>query len=324
MNPEFDISIVISSYNRDDKVLQTIERLFESDLNDFNKMELIVIDDGSPNPVKEILPKLKDIPGKIDLKLITQENSGIGATRNRGFREANSEIIVFLDDDILLKKNTLKDIFEAQQEHEGAIIFGTYPFISHSSESLYRFASSFFGYDMITTEKKIEKTNGITSGLLSVNRTKLNGLENFYKDDLTIPAAEEHEIMFRFHKLGIPVFYARHIAAIHNHHLQLGWLARQQYKYGLATAEAFIKNPEILELEKFAEWKKSFTSSGRKRPKGFFNFLLTSWVGRRSLFFSSRILEKLFPRADHNFIFGLLVSAYFQAGYRDGLRRFSR
>ena len=90
MDPVFDISIIISSFNRENKVLQTIQRLFESDFSDFNKIELIVIDDGSPSPVDKLLPQLKTIPGKIDLRLIIQGNAGIGATRNRGFREAKA------------------------------------------------------------------------------------------------------------------------------------------------------------------------------------------------------------------------------------------
>ncbi len=57
MNKDFDISIVISSYNRDDKVLQTVQRLFESDLSEFNKVEVIVVDDGSPSPVDKLLHK---------------------------------------------------------------------------------------------------------------------------------------------------------------------------------------------------------------------------------------------------------------------------
>ena len=74
MSQAFDISIVISSYNRDDKILQTVNRLFESDFSEFTKIELIIIDDGSPVPVAKLLEPLKNIPAKIELKLITQKN----------------------------------------------------------------------------------------------------------------------------------------------------------------------------------------------------------------------------------------------------------
>ena len=68
----FDISIVISSYNRDNKVLQTIEQLFKSDFSDFTKIELIIIDDGSPSPIDKLLPQPWTISEKIEWRLITQ------------------------------------------------------------------------------------------------------------------------------------------------------------------------------------------------------------------------------------------------------------
>ena len=323
MEPVFDISIIISSFNRENKVLQTIERLFESDFSDFIKIELIVIDDGSPSPIADLLPQLKNIPSKVDLRLVTQKNAGIGATRNRGFREAKAGIVIFLDDDILVHADTIKKIYRAQLEGPGPVIFGSYPFISHSSESLHQFARHLFGYDEISTEEKFEKVDGITSGLLSVNKSKLNDKDNFYKDDLSIPAAEEHEIISRFHQQGIPIYHAKHITAIHNHHLELKWLVQQQYKYGQGTAEAFIKNPEIAAMPRYAALQKNLDARSLSGTKSFLKSALASATGRGLLFSWARILEKLFPSTKHNYTFGLLTSAYFWAGYRDGLKRFS-
>jgi glycosyltransferase involved in cell wall biosynthesis len=321
MKQDFALSIIISSFNRDDKVLETVEHLFASDFGGFKNIELIIIDDGSPRPVEDALARLKEIPSVISLRLVKQKNSGIGATRNRGFREAQSDILLFLDDDILVKKETLKEIVKAHQDKPGSVFFGSYPFISHESESLKRFAGKLFGYSEITEEKKYEKVDAITSGLLSVNKAQLNGTESFYRDDMTIPAAEEYEIISRFHQLGIPIVHARHISAIHNHHLKLEWLVEQQYKYGLATAEAFLKKPEITEMPKFARLKQSLQANGLK---GFLKSLLTTGASRKFLLRSAHTLENLFSKSSHDFIFGLLTSSYYWAGYREGLKRFSK
>ena len=324
MDPVFDISIVISSYNRENKVLQTIERLFESDFSGFNKIELIVIDDGSPSPVAKLLPQLKTIPGKIDLRLIIQENAGIGATRNRGFREAKANIVIFLDDDILVHRDTIKKIYKAQLDGPGPVIFGSYPFISHASASLQQFARQLFGYDEVATKEQFEKVDAITSGLLSVNKMKLKDKENFYKNDLSIPAAEEHEIISRFHQQGIPIYHAKHIAAIHNHHLELNWLVQQQYKYGLATAEAFIKNPEIADMPGYAALRKNMNAGTFSSIKNFMKSALASGTGKGLLLSWCRTIERLFPAKKHNTVFGLLTSSYFRAGYSDGLKRFGK
>lgn len=324
MNEDFDLSIVISSYNREDKVVKTVKSIFESDLSSFRHIDLMIVDDGSPRPVEPVLQNIGATPSNITLRVMRQTNAGIGATRNRGFREALAGQIIFLDDDIILEKKNLREMVEGQKEISGSIIFGTYPFITYSSPSLEKFANHFFGYDQVTREKNFEKTEAITSGLLFVNKTKLNGFHEFYKDDLSIPAAEEHEIMFRFFRSGIPVFNARHIAAIHNHHLELSWLAQQQYKYGLATAEAFVKYPGILEMKKFREWKKSFTTEGKSLFRKILKRSFDSSIGRKTWLVLARFMEKMAPRKDHDFIFGMLVSVYFRAGYRVGLNRFSK
>jgi glycosyltransferase involved in cell wall biosynthesis len=322
MNSGFDLSITISSYNRDDKVLQTVRRLFESDFTGFQKIELIVVDDGSPRLVEDALAQLTEIPSVIDLRIIRQENAGIGATRNRGFREAQADLVLFLDDDILLKPTTLKEIFEAARSGPGAVVFGNYPFITHETESLHKFARHLYGYDAITDEPSYEKVDAITSGLLWVDKSKFRETKDFYRDDLSIPAAEEYEIIVRFRKMGIPIFRAAHICAIHNHHLELKWLVEQQYKYGMGTAEAFAKYSDITDLETFAELKKKMDGLRQPGAKNLAKLALSSRAGRKLLLFYAQKTERLFQNRNRNFLFGMLASAYYWAGYREGLKRF--
>ena len=322
----FDISIVISSYNnRGNKIIQTFEHLCKSDLSDFTKIELIIIDDGSPTPVSAVLPKENNIPAKIEWRLITQPNSGIGATRNRGYREAQAGIVIFFDDDIIVEKDTLSKLFRAQKEGPGPVQFGNYPFISHSSESLHQFARQLYGYDTMTQATNFQQVNAISSGVLSVNKDQLKGITHFYKDDLTIPAAEEYELIARFHKMGIPIFRANHICTLHNHHLELKWLVQQQYKYGQGTAESFIKYPEIRMLEEFAGLKSNM--DGVMKKKGFKSILKTiaaSSPGRKFLLFYARLTEKMFPGRNHNNLFGITATAFFLAGYIYGWKKFGK
>lgn len=324
MNRGYDLTITISSYNRDDKVLETLRRLFAADFGEFSRLEVIVVDDGSPRPVENLLPALGPVPEKIDFRLIRQENSGIGATRNRGFRAAQSRIVLFLDDDILLAPDTIGKIYRAQREHGGAVVFGSYPFVSHESRSLEKFARRLFGYDEITADARFEQVNAITSGLLCVDKSKLDDPDKFYRDDLTVPAAEEYEIVFRFHRLGLPIVHARHIHAVHNHHLELEWLVGQQFKYGLGTAEAFAKYPEIVALENFDELKRKLDALGKGSLRNASKAALATEAGRRGLLHLARALQRAFPSRDHDFVYGLLTSAYYWAGYKSGVVKFSR
>jgi glycosyltransferase involved in cell wall biosynthesis len=318
----YDLSIAISSYNRDDKVAQTLRTLFESELLDVKGIEVIIIDDGSPKPVEAAIKSVKPVPEKFHVRVMRQENSGIGATRNRGYQEAQSDRILLLDDDIVLPHDTIEKLLAAQKKTGAAVIFGHYPFITHSSGAVKKFAAELYGYDHIVKEEEFEKLDALTSGLLLLDRSQLPDREKFYRDDMTIPAAEEHEVIARFHKTGIPIYAANHISAIHNHHLELKWLVTQQYKYGLATAEAFVKVPAILEMEKFAEIRRSLDFTSNSRGTNLVKRLCASRVGRWLLLMAGRGLEKASPRGNHNKLYGIVAAAHFWGGYHDGLKRF--
>lgn len=320
MNSKFDLTIAVSSYNRDDNIEHTLRRLFESDLDGLSRIELIVIDDGSPKPVGSVIARLGTIPDKFELRLIEQDNSGIGATRNRGYREAKSDLVLFMDDDILVRKDTIKAVFQASSKYPGGVIFGSYPFVTHETKSLEKFAHDLYGYCEIP--EAFEKVESITSGLLVVDKSRLCNLKDLYRNDLTIPAAEEFEIVARFHELGIPIFRTRCFSAIHNHDLKLKWLAEQQYKYGLGTAEAFAKYPEIVKLEKFAILKSKLEPKNGRNIRACLKRILASGAGRAGLMNAAGVIQFVFPSGNHNFVFGLLASAYFWAGYRDGIARF--
>jgi hypothetical protein len=215
-------------------------------------------------------------------------------------------------------------LLSAQEKTGAAVIFGHYPFVSHASETVRKFAAQLYGYDRLSGTEDIERVDALTSGLLLLDRSKLPDKERFYRDDMTIPAAEEHEVISRFHRLGIPIYAANHIWATHNHHLELNWLAMQQYKYGLATAEAFIKVPEILEMTRFAEMKSSLESVSADGIKTIAKQLFTSRFGRVTLLAAGKALEKIAPTADNNRFYGLVASAYFWSGYKKGKKRFSQ
>ena len=321
MPPKFDLTITISSFNSDDKVGETLRQLFLSDVEGLGRIELLVVDDGSPKPVADVIAAIPSVPPVFELRLIEQKNSGIGATRNRGYREAKSNLVLFLDDDILVKNDTIKAMLKAMDDTSAAVIFGGYPFVSHSSESLRRFAVGLYGYDKLTDTENFEKVDAITSGLLIIDKSKLPDRENFYRNDMRIPAAEEHEVIARFHKMGISIVSARHISGIHNHHLELKWLVQQQYKYGLATAEAFAKVPHITEMEKFADLRSKLDFGNDGGFKIGLKSVMASRSGRKFMLFLARGVEKLLPNGNHDGLFGLTASSYFWSGYRDGVKR---
>jgi len=81
-----------------------VRRAVESVLNQsFSNWEMIVIDDGSTDGSPDEIPREDQ-----RIKLYHQENSGPGAARNRGIRQAQGEYVTFLDADDYYYPDKLK------------------------------------------------------------------------------------------------------------------------------------------------------------------------------------------------------------------------
>mgnify|MGYP004601927527 CR=1 FL=1 len=102
----FDVSIIIPCY----KVERYIERCLESvfKIDSKYKVEIIVINDGSPDNTLAIIDNM-NLPN--NTKVISQDNRGLSAARNKGIEESSGKYIFFLDsDDILYTESFNKAI----------------------------------------------------------------------------------------------------------------------------------------------------------------------------------------------------------------------
>lgn len=95
------VSIIVPLYNK----AHTLHRSLNSALAQAgHDIEVIVVDDGSTDGSAQIVQQ--EYAGKV--RLITQQNSGPSAARNRGVKEARKDICLFLDADDELLPNCIQ------------------------------------------------------------------------------------------------------------------------------------------------------------------------------------------------------------------------
>ena len=94
-------SIIIPCFNVENTIKKTLDSVFSQSIKTY---EVIAINDGSTDRTLNILRSYQtnDI-----LRIINQENLGLGAARNTGIRNARGKYISFLDADDLWTSNHL-------------------------------------------------------------------------------------------------------------------------------------------------------------------------------------------------------------------------
>jgi len=85
------ISVIIPIYNRANYIIDCIDSVLQQTYKD---LEIIVVDDGSTDNLKEVLSKYGD-----RIIYIHKENGGVSSARNEGIRRCKGEYIAWLDSD---------------------------------------------------------------------------------------------------------------------------------------------------------------------------------------------------------------------------------
>ena len=104
-------SIIVPVYNRPDEVDELLESLCSQTFKDF---EVVIVEDGSQKPCKDVCDKYADI---LDLHYYNKENSGPGQSRNYGVERAQGEYVIILDSDVVLPNGYLEATNKSLTSH---------------------------------------------------------------------------------------------------------------------------------------------------------------------------------------------------------------
>ena len=115
------ISVIIPVFNVEDYLSDCINSIINQS---FKNIEIICVDDGSSDRSLEILQKFEKIDSRV--KVITQKNQGLGATRNNALKKANGDYIYFIDSDDFIDITTLEKLFKNAVSNDSDIVLFKY------------------------------------------------------------------------------------------------------------------------------------------------------------------------------------------------------
>lgn len=110
------ISVVIPLYNKAGQVAQTLRSVLGQT---FGRFEVVIVDDGSTDGSADEARSVHDER----IRLVSQQNAGVSAARNRGVAEARYDLIAFLDADDEWKPDYLETQYNLYCKYPECSIF---------------------------------------------------------------------------------------------------------------------------------------------------------------------------------------------------------
>ena len=111
------ISIVVPVYN----VEQYIGECLESIVNQtYRDIEIIIVDDGSPDNSCEIYQRYAENDARI--KVIKKENAGVSEARNTGIDNASGQFIMFVDSDDWMELDACQIMISEQMKNDADLV----------------------------------------------------------------------------------------------------------------------------------------------------------------------------------------------------------
>ncbi|MGN0105336.1 glycosyltransferase [Methanobrevibacter ruminantium] len=116
MSYDFKFSVLMPIYNVEKYLSESIDSLINQSIGFEQNVELVIIDDGSPDSSKDIALRYQEIyPNNI--KVFSKSNGGQASAFNFGLDHLHGKYIIFLDSDDFLSSNTLLEVYNFFEQH---------------------------------------------------------------------------------------------------------------------------------------------------------------------------------------------------------------
>src|ERR1044072_3731378 len=115
MDEHFDISAVITTYNRSEMLAAALEPLLGQDAGGV-RYEVVVVDNKSTHNTRATVESFIN-KGNPNLRYVFEPKQGIAHGRNAGIAAAKGDIIAFTDDDVVVTDNWIATIKQAFDEN---------------------------------------------------------------------------------------------------------------------------------------------------------------------------------------------------------------
>lgn len=116
------LSVILCTYNNAESLSITLKQLIQCEVSDWTDVEVLVIDNNSPDNTAEVVKALSDST-EVPLKYCFEEKQGLSNARNLGLEMARGGYLLFTDDDADIPVNWLSRYLQEIQSTKADCLF---------------------------------------------------------------------------------------------------------------------------------------------------------------------------------------------------------
>lgn len=199
------VSVIVPVYNGGKFLAQCLKGLLDSD---YPRFEVIVVDDGSTDESAEIAKR-----NGVTVISSEQRQSGPAAARNLAAKEAQGDILLFVDADVVVRADVITKVARAFELDPGiTALFGSYDDAPGERNFLSQYKN--LQHHFVHQNSNPEAST-FWAGLGAIKRDAFLSVGGFDNKKFAIPSIEDIELGVRLRAAGHRILLDKNIQAKH-------------------------------------------------------------------------------------------------------------
>ena len=227
-----DVTVVIPVRDNPSGIARLVALLRE--------MRIVIVDDGSAIPVLE-----SDLAAvHCDVRVLRHNRSkGPAAARNAGMRACDTDLVAFLDSDVVPRRGWLEALLGHFCDPAVALVAPRIVALRNADNLVARYEAVRSSLDLGLREAPVVPYGTVSyvpSAAIICRRTVLSEVDGF---DETLKSGEDVDLCWRFIEAGARLRYEPIALVAHDHRTQLrDWFVRKSF-YGESAAPLSLRHP---------------------------------------------------------------------------------
>jgi glycosyltransferase involved in cell wall biosynthesis len=315
------ISVIIPTRNRLGLLKRVLTALEKQSLNT-SFFQVIIIDDGSTDGTEAFLNIYQEI-ADINVRYTYKELHNAGIARNEAVSQADGEILLFLDSDLIPQENVVEKHlnFHTKQKGDLNVLLGE---VKVDRQLINATQARLSNWSLKNHKNKIQQVDWwkYHTGNTSIYKKLFNKVGGFSRE-FSGATLEDTELGYRMFKQGACFYYDPSILTIHHHPMGAREFFLKGKDYGENVAKWYSKTPELrYDLTKrygvFAQ-----ETSLTQKAKYLLRFMLVNKYTVPFIFEFGRLIRKKWLNISDR-IYQCIYRYYLRRSFRNQLKQSQR